>query len=113
PSSPGGVRQPPESTPDTLTDFRERGKTRANEKRPELLDLCVCWCSPKSAKSRGWWSQGESNPRPLECHSSALPTELWPLRDQYSVIRKQGVLTPDPCFLIPVILPPRSPYRRR
>ena len=26
-----------------------------------------------------WWSQGESNPRPLECHSSALPTELWPL----------------------------------
>jgi hypothetical protein len=25
-----------------------------------------------------WWSQGESNPRPLECHSSALPTELWP-----------------------------------
>src|SRR5215469_4118013 len=26
----------------------------------------------------GWWSQGESNPRPLECHSSALPTELWP-----------------------------------
>jgi hypothetical protein len=28
----------------------------------------------------GWWSQGESNPRPLECHSSALPTELWPRR---------------------------------
>ena len=27
-----------------------------------------------------WWSQGESNPRPLECHSSALPTELWPLQ---------------------------------
>ena len=25
-----------------------------------------------------WWSQGESNPRPLECHSSALPTELRP-----------------------------------
>src|SRR3954462_13468508 len=27
----------------------------------------------------GWWSQAESNRRPLECHSSALPTELWPL----------------------------------
>ena len=27
---------------------------------------------------KGWWSQGESNPRPLECHSSALPAELWP-----------------------------------
>ena len=26
----------------------------------------------------GWWSQAESNRRPLECHSSALPTELWP-----------------------------------
>jgi site-specific DNA recombinase len=23
-----------------------------------------------------WWSQGESNPRPFECHSNALPTEL-------------------------------------
>ena len=28
-----------------------------------------------------WWSQAESNRRPLECHSSALPTELWPLRE--------------------------------
>ena len=27
-----------------------------------------------------WWSQAESNRRPLECHSSALPTELWPHR---------------------------------
>ena len=25
-----------------------------------------------------WWSQGGSNSRPLECHSSALPAELWP-----------------------------------
>ena len=25
-----------------------------------------------------WWSRGESNPRPLECDSSALPTELRP-----------------------------------
>ena len=25
-----------------------------------------------------WWSRWESNPRPLECHSSALPTELRP-----------------------------------
>lgn len=24
------------------------------------------------------WSQTGSNRRPLECHSSALPTELWP-----------------------------------
>src|SRR5215813_8906384 len=32
-----------------------------------------------------WWSQGESNPRPLECHSSALPTELWPHRSKTQV----------------------------
>jgi hypothetical protein len=25
-----------------------------------------------------WWSRWESNPRPLECDSSALPTELRP-----------------------------------
>ncbi len=25
-----------------------------------------------------WWSQSESNRRPPECHSGALPTELWP-----------------------------------
>ncbi|ABE04491.1 unknown [Rickettsia bellii RML369-C] len=25
---------------------------------------------------RNWWSQGESNPQPFECHSNALPTEL-------------------------------------
>src|SRR5262249_49645247 len=26
----------------------------------------------------GWWSQGEANPRPRECHSRALPLDLWP-----------------------------------
>jgi hypothetical protein len=26
------------------------------------------------------WSQGDLNPRPLACHASALPTELWPRR---------------------------------
>src|SRR6476469_7640832 len=25
-----------------------------------------------------WWSQAGSNRRPRECHSRALPTELWP-----------------------------------
>ena len=47
-------------------------------------DRCGCRlaasCKGKQEnRRRGWWSQGESNPRPLECHSSALPTELWPL----------------------------------
>src|SRR5437763_11200312 len=35
-------------------------------------------CHPKPRRGEGWWSQAESNRRPLECHSSALPTELWP-----------------------------------
>ena len=34
-----------------------------------------------------WWSHGESNPGPLECHSSALPTELWP---QMSLMVQSG-----------------------
>src|SRR6201987_36558 len=45
-----------------------------------------------------WWSQGESNPRPLECHSSALPTELWPLPGSETGIRKPQI--PDRRFLI-------------
>src|SRR4029079_17477676 len=28
--------------------------------------------------AKDWWSQGESNPRPRECHSRALPTVLCP-----------------------------------
>src|SRR6478736_9564524 len=36
-------------------------------------------CSRENNNSNlNWWSQGESNPRPRECHSRALPTELWP-----------------------------------
>ena len=29
-----------------------------------------------------WWSQTGSNRRPPACKAGALPTELWPLRDQ-------------------------------
>src|ERR1700735_1463907 len=27
---------------------------------------------------KNWWSQAGSNRRPLACHASALPAELWP-----------------------------------
>ena len=30
-----------------------------------------------SATNRLWWTQRDSNPRPPECRSDALPTELW------------------------------------
>src|SRR5436190_2987026 len=32
------------------------------------------------AACEGWWSQAGSNRRPLACHASALPAELWPLK---------------------------------
>src|SRR5665213_2775647 len=33
----------------------------------------------KTAETRlDWWSQPGSNRRPLQCHCSALPAELWP-----------------------------------
>ncbi len=34
--------------------------------------------SDNGADSFLWWSQAGSNRRPLQCHCSALPTELWP-----------------------------------
>jgi hypothetical protein len=36
------------------------------------------WSIRRSAPGACWWSRAESNRRPLECHSSALPTELRP-----------------------------------
>src|SRR5437870_12674126 len=37
---------------------------------------------PAAKPQRNQWSRGESNPRPLECDSSALPTELRPHRQE-------------------------------
>src|SRR5579872_3188940 len=39
-----------------------------------------CRACPAEAReaSEGWWSQAGSNRRPLACHASALPAELWP-----------------------------------
>ena len=36
--------------------------------------------------SEGWWSQAGSNRRPLACHASALPAELWPRNLSFSTI---------------------------
>ena len=59
------------------------GATRgagAVARRPELRGVWPAQMktAPAGAGSGRWWSQTESNRRPLECHSSALPTELWP-----------------------------------
>ena len=38
-------------------------------------------CRPVASEAgEGWWSQAGSNRRPLACHASALPAELWPRR---------------------------------
>src|SRR5262245_5615038 len=67
-----------------------------------LLKLVVCFsslkanCQPKRPDRGVWWSQGESNPRPRECHSRALPTELWPHHEREREIGKSGFdLNPD------------------
>src|SRR5215472_19113582 len=47
--------------------------------QPRYLHYARRWLANRSSnRSEGWWSRWESNPRPLECHSSALPTELRP-----------------------------------
>ena len=52
------------------TNPSSRCKNIATDCRSELLIFYE--------SSFTWWSQTESNRRPLECKSSALPTELWP-----------------------------------
>src|ERR1700748_1206920 len=37
-----------------------------------------------------WWSQAGSNRRPLACHASALPAELWPLKPTARLGRRAG-----------------------
>src|SRR3954464_15130801 len=45
-------------------------------------DARKAWPLARSGLPVNWWSQSGSNRRPLECHSSALPTELWPPRKE-------------------------------
>src|ERR1700755_159842 len=50
-----------------------------------------------------WWSQAGSNRRPLACHASALPAELWPLNLRFSMISGQTLCAcpegkPDTAF---------------
>src|SRR3954452_25541380 len=55
---------------------------RAMARQPSLTSLRGIYrACPAVAReaSEGWWSQAGSNRRPLACHASALPAELWPL----------------------------------
>ncbi len=53
-----------------------------------------------------WWSRGESNPRPLECDSSALPAELRPhfrvrLRIAAELVQRHACRALKLCLLPP------------
>ena len=52
---------------------------RATPRQPSLRWACR---AEAGEASEGWWSQAGSNRRPLACHASALPAELWPLNLQ-------------------------------
>ena len=56
--------------PDQLS---KRGWRRSiSEQSARGLSVQAGW------RLEGWWSQAGSNRRPLACHASALPAELWP-----------------------------------
>src|SRR3546814_7079312 len=58
-----------------------------------------------------WWSRRESNPRPLECDSSALPTELRPHTEAASGLGRAPQGPPEAARNM--VCPPWPVKRRR
>src|SRR6266481_3296635 len=52
-------------------------------------------CATRSPKGEAWWSQAGSNRRPLACHASALPAELWPLNLTGAPWATRGMQNPE------------------
>ena len=69
-STHGTLKGPPGALPDQSFPYDDKYPGTPNA--PETDRLLSFVCEP------GWWSQTESNRRPPECKSGALPTELWP-----------------------------------
>src|SRR5712675_1944909 len=71
--------------------LRPRGLRRA----PRFVLRTSRGCATRSPKGEAWWSQAGSNRRPLACHASALPAELWPLNSPHELTvclgRRTGV----------------------
>src|SRR6266478_1114604 len=65
---------------DLATRLRPSGYDAAAFACFATMDLGVACRAVACEASEGWWSQAGSNRRPLACHASALPAELWPLR---------------------------------
>src|SRR3546814_3671136 len=78
------IRRPPRSTrTDTLFPYTTRFRCWV-EARHRPLGEFRQGCRKSKTPGGGpgvletWWSRTESNRRPLQCHCSALPTELRP-----------------------------------
>ncbi len=89
------ISYPPHATGrKSLTEMRHahgRASSRASLPGPANADAVACALiaqqeqglsrsrlSPCQMSAKSWWSRTESNRRPLQCHCSALPTELRP-----------------------------------
>src|ERR1700730_7597998 len=55
---------------------RRAGRARLHASR--VADSVGGGNPAEAAHRECWWSQAGSNRRPLACHASALPAELWP-----------------------------------
>ena len=109
----------PELGRSPLHDVRQRGRSAINRERAQIQisrrtsfrrrqrRAFASNCSGQASRSlrlvhqpqqqsferqlaaQDWWSQTGSNRRPPACKAGALPTELWPRRDQVSVTGNQ------------------------
>src|SRR5690606_20039398 len=90
-ASVSAVRNCAHDEPDaSAQEVREHGDKHAlllqgalrttTDERHKLRQPCCCARLNKRSRlaMRKWWSQAGSNRRPLACHASALPAELWP-----------------------------------
>ena len=57
---------------------KEKGRPGAIKKMPRTAGRGGRGRGTRHQKGASLWSHRDSNPGPLACHASALPTELWP-----------------------------------
>ncbi len=70
--------QPPSAARGPRQARRTRAKSQAHATREAGASDAGLPGIRRAAAPGSWWSQPGSNRRPLACHASALPAELWP-----------------------------------
>ena len=80
---PSGTGRAPPSAPASAARWRRGRSARSGSARWSRRLASACDDPPPIGRgvvivgvSGGWWSYGDSNPGPSECHSDALPAEL-------------------------------------